>query len=375
MKKINMVDLKSQYNKIQNEIDTEVLKVIRSTAYVNGPIVNEFAADLAKYVGVKHVVPCANGTDSLLASLMAFDLQPGDEVITSTFTFIATAEVICLLGLTPVLVDILPDTFNLNYKEVEKAITKNTKAIIPVHLFGQCADMEPILEIAKKHNLYVIEDACQAIGSKYTFSDGTIKQAGNMGDTAGISFFPSKNLGCYGDGGAIFTNNDDLYKKLKVIVNHGMTERYYHDYIGINSRLDSIQAAILNVKLKYLDEYNLARKKVAEKYNNSFSNCKNITIPYISKNSTHVFHQYSILLENVDINKLQKELNSKCIPTGIYYPVPIHKQKAYKNKFHTNLPISEEICKKIISLPIHTEMDDEQINYITSNVLEFCENN
>ena len=375
MRKIQMVDLATQYQKLKKDIDDAVLNVVSSTAYINGPEVHAFAAELQSYLNVKHVIPCANGTDALQVIMMALDLKPGDEVITTTFTFIATAEVIALLGLTPVLVDVLPDTFNINPLELKKAITPKTKAIVPVHLFGQCADMEEILQIAKENNLFVIEDTCQAIGADYTFSDGTTKKAGTMGNAGAVSFFPSKNLGCYGDGGAVFTNDDKLAERLKVIVNHGMTVRYIHDFVGVNSRLDSIQAAILRIKLRHLDEFNNERRIAAEKYNKAFANCDKLITPQISKNSTHTFHQYTLVTKNVNTAELLKHINDNGIPAAIYYPIPLHHQKAYLDERYTNgmFPVSEALCKSVISLPMHTELDDEQIEFITRTVLEFIE--
>ncbi|MDL2227846.1 DegT/DnrJ/EryC1/StrS family aminotransferase [Bacteroidales bacterium OttesenSCG-928-K03] len=375
MRKIQMVDLASQYQKIKTEIDEAVLNVVSSTAYINGPEVQAFATELQDYLNVKHVIPCANGTDALQVAMMALELKPGDEVITTTFTFIATAEVIALLGLTPVLVDVLPDTMNIDPNKLKAAITPKTKAIVPVHLFGQCADMEEILKIAEEHKLYVIEDTCQALGAEYKFSDGTVKKAGTMGNAGAVSFFPSKNLGCYGDGGAIFTNDDELAARLKVVVNHGMTVRYIHDYVGVNSRLDSIQAAILRIKLRRLDEYNKARKIAAEKYNKAFAKCDKLVTPYISPNSTHIFHQYTLITKDIDRDALLKYINEKGIPAAIYYPIPLHHQKAYLDeRYKTGMfPVSEELCKTVISLPMHTELDDEQIEFITNSVLEFIE--
>ncbi|MCK9167999.1 MAG: DegT/DnrJ/EryC1/StrS family aminotransferase [Bacteroidales bacterium] len=373
MKKIQMVDLVGQYQKIKKEMDEAVLNVIGSAAFINGPEVNNFQNALAQYLGAKHVIPCANGTDALQVAMMALNLKPGDEVITSSFTFIATAEVIALLGLTPVLVDVLPDTFNIDPEAIRKAITPKTKAIVPVHLFGQCADMEEIMAIANEHQLHVIEDACQAIGAEYTFRDGSVKKAGTIGHVAGVSFFPSKNLGCYGDGGAIFTDDDALAAQLKVIVNHGMTVRYYHDYVGVNSRLDSLQAAVLRVKLNYLDEYTAQRQRAADYYNRAFADNAKITTPVISKNSTHVFHQYTLMLNHTDRDGLQKYLNDKEIPAPIYYPVPLHLQKAYIDPRYNegDFPVTEKLCKSVISLPMHTELDEEQLNYIATAVLDF----
>ncbi|MFO8068081.1 MAG: DegT/DnrJ/EryC1/StrS family aminotransferase [Bacteroidales bacterium] len=373
MKKIQMVDLKSQYQKIQKEIDEAVIDVIRSTQYINGPEVKNFQSEMENYLGVKNVIPCANGTDALQVAMMGLGLKPGDEVITSSFTFVATVEVIALLGLTPVLVDVLPDTFNIDPAALEKAITPKTKAIVPVHLFGQCADMEAISDIAKKHNLYIIEDNAQAIGADYIFKNGERKKAGTIGDVGATSFFPSKNLGCYGDGGAIFTNNDELAKELRVVVNHGMQVRYYHDSVGVNSRLDSVQAAILRIKLKHLDDYAAARQNAADFYDNAFANNPNLVTPKRSEFSTHVFHQYTLITKNIDRNKLQEYLMSKDIPAMIYYPVPLHMQKAYMDPRYKegDFPVTEMLSKSVISLPMHTELEQEQLEYITSSVLEF----
>jgi dTDP-4-amino-4,6-dideoxygalactose transaminase len=373
MKKIQMVDLKSQYEKIRTEVDKGIQEVIDSCAFINGPAVRDFQSDLEKYLDIKHVIPCANGTDALQVAMMALGLKPGDEVITVSFTFIATAEVIALLGFTPVLVDVEPDTFNISIDSLRKAITPKTKAIVPVHLFGQCANMEEIMEIAKENNLYVIEDACQAIGAEYIFKDGSRKKAGTIGHIGCTSFFPSKNLGCYGDGGAIFTNDDELAKQMRVVVNHGMVVRYYHDYIGVNSRLDSIQAAVLKVKLQYLDEYARARNYAASFYNRAFENHPKIKTPVTAPYSTHVFHQYTLVLTNVDRNELQSYLASKEIPAMIYYPVPLHMQKAYIDPRYKegDFPVTEKLCSSVISLPMHTELDDEQLKYITDSVLEF----
>lgn len=373
MKKIQMVDLKSQYQKIQKEIDEAVIDVIRSTQYINGPEVKNFQSEMENYLGVKNVIPCANGTDALQVAMMGLGLKPGDEVITSSFTFVATVEVIALLGLTPVLVDVLPDTFNIDPAALEKAITPKTKAIVPVHLFGQCADMEAISDIAKKHNLYIIEDNAQAIGADYIFKNGERKKAGTIGDVGATSFFPSKNLGCYGDGGAIFTNNDELAKELRVVVNHGMQVRYYHDSVGVNSRLDSVQAAILRIKLKHLDDYAAARQNAADFYDNAFANNPKLVTPKRSEFSTHVFHQYTLITKNIDRNKLQEYLMSKDIPAMIYYPVPLHMQKAYMDPRYKegDFPVTEMLSKSVISLPMHTELEQEQLEYITSSVLEF----
>jgi UDP-2-acetamido-2-deoxy-ribo-hexuluronate aminotransferase len=373
MKKIQMVDLIGQYQKIQPEIDQAVLDVIRSSAYINGPEVKAFQADLEKYLDVKHVIPCANGTDALQIAMMALGLQPGDEVITADFTYVATAEVIGLLKLSPVLVDVNADTFTIDPKAIEAAITPKTRAIVPVHLFGQCADMDAINAIAKKHNLYVIEDNAQAIGSNYKMKDGSTRKSGTISTVGCTSFFPSKNLGCYGDGGAIFTNDDELAKKIRMIANHGQSTLYYHDEIGVNSRLDSIQAAILRIKLRHLDEYAAARQKVAAYYDKAFANNPKVTIPKRFTNSDHVFHQYTLVLNGVDRNELRAYLASKDIPAMIYYPVPLHLQKAYRDPRYKegDFPVTEKLCASVISLPIHTEMTEETLNYICENVLAF----
>jgi UDP-2-acetamido-2-deoxy-ribo-hexuluronate aminotransferase len=373
MKKLHMVDLHSQYLKIASEIDDAVLNVIRSTAFINGPEVKNFQAEFEKYLNVNHVIPCANGTDALQIAMMALDLQPGDEVITASFTYVATAEVIALLKLKPVLVDVYPDTFDIDIEAMERAITPKTKAIVPVHLFGQCADMERIMDIAKKHNLYVIEDTAQAIGANYTFSDGTVKKAGTIGTVGCTSFFPSKNLGCYGDGGAIFLNDETLAKKIRMIANHGQSVQYYHDEIGVNSRLDSIQAAILRIKLPHLDGYAAARNKVADYYDNAFANNPKIKTPARAKNSDHVFHQYTLQLSGVNRQELRDYLAERDIPSMIYYPVPLHQQKAYTDPRYSDnaFPVTVELCKTVISLPMHTELDENQLKYITDAVLAF----
>ncbi len=367
-----MVDLKSQYKKIKEEINAGIQEVLDSTAFVKGGKVGEFQKSLENYLGIKHVIPVGNGTDALQIALMALGLKPGDEVITPTFTFIASVEVVALLGLTPVLVDVDSGTFNISIESVKKAITPKTKAIIPVHLFGQNADMEELMQLAKQHNLYVIEDACQSIGSVYTFSNGQKAQSGCMGDVGCTSFFPSKNLGCYGDGGAIFTNNDELAKKMRVIANHGMDVRYYHDVVGVNSRLDSIQAAVLNVKLKYLDDYIEARRLAAGYYDGAFAGNPKITIPARNPKSTHVFHQYTLKLNGADRNALQKALAEKGIPAMIYYPVPLHLQKAYKNERYKfgDFPVAERLCDCVLSLPMHTELEVEQLEFITECIFE-----
>jgi UDP-2-acetamido-2-deoxy-ribo-hexuluronate aminotransferase len=373
MKPIQMVDLKSQYEKIQTEIDTAVLEVIRSTQFINGSEVKKFQEELENYLGIKHVIPCGNGTDALQVAMMALDLKPGDEIITTSFTFVATVEVIALLGLTPVLVDVLPDTFNIDPESVKKAITSKTKAIVPVHLFGQSVDMKPLLDLAEEHNLYIIEDNAQAIGADYIFENGNRQKAGTLGIVGCTSFFPSKNLGCYGDGGAIFTNNDELAAKLRVIVNHGMVVRYHHDSIGVNSRLDSIQAAILRVKLKNLNDYAAARIKAADYYDQAFAGHPRIKTPARSKFSTHVFHQYTLVISDLDQFALQKYMGEKGIPAMIYYPVPMHMQKAYQDPRYKqgDFPVTEMLSKSVISLPMHTELDEEQLRYITHSLLDY----
>jgi len=368
-----MVDLLGQYENIQTEVDKAVIDVIRSTAFINGPAVKEFQEDLEKYLDVKHVIPCANGTDALQIAMMALGLKPADEVITATFTYVATAEVIALLGLTPVLVDVDPNTFCIDVGALERNITDKTKAIVPVHLYGQCANMEAIMEIAEKHKLFVIEDTAQAIGSEYTFSNGATTKSGTIGDIGCTSFFPSKNLGCYGDGGAIFTNDDELAKKMRMIANHGQSVRYYHDEIGVNSRLDTIQAAVLKIKLQHLDKYCEFRNNAANYYNSRFEDHPKIKVPFVDPKSTHVFHQYTLQLTGVDRDGLQKHLETKGIPSMIYYPVALHMQKAYASDRYKegDFPVTEELCKKVISLPMHTELDEDQLKYICDSVLEF----
>lgn len=374
MKKIQMVDLKGQYEKIKDTINYSVLEVIDTTAFINGPEVHAFQKELEEYLGVKHVIPCANGTDALQIAMMGLGLKPGDEVITADFTFAATVEVIALLQLTPVLVDVEPDTFNIDPEAIKRAITPRTKAIVPVHLFGQTANMDAIMEIAREHDLYVIEDNAQAIGANYHFKDGTTRKAGVLGDVGSTSFFPSKNLGCYGDGGAIFTNDDDLAHSIRGIVNHGMYERYHHDVVGVNSRLDSIQAAVLRAKLPKLDEYNKARQDAAKKYSKAFENVEGITSPFTSgEKDTHVFHQYTLKIAGGRRDALAKYLGEKGIPFGIYYPIPLHNQKAYKDERYReeDFPVTNQLVKDVLSLPMHTELDDEQIDYITGSIIEF----
>jgi len=374
MKKIQMVDLKGQYEEIKDTVNSSVLEVIDSTAFINGPKVHEFQKNLENYLGVKHVIPCANGTDALQIAMMGLGLKAGDEVITADFTFAATVEVIALLGLTPVLVDVEPDTFNIDIDAIKKAITRNTKAIVPVHLFGQCANMDAIMEIAKEYDLYVIEDNAQAIGATYTSANGKKQKAGTIGHVASTSFFPSKNLGCYGDGGAIFTNDDDLAHTIRGIVNHGMYRRYYHDVVGVNSRLDSIQAVVLNTKLPKLDAYNNRRKDAAKKYDEAFNGVENIVTPFRNGgDDNHVFHQYTLKITNGKRDALVEHLNNKEIPCGVYYPVPLHSQKAYQDSRYneTDFTVTNQLIKEVISLPMHTELDDDQITFITNTIIDF----
>ena len=368
-----MVDLVSQYERIQEEVDAAVLKVIRTSMFIGGPEVKSFQAEMEEYLGAKHVIPCANGTDALQIAMMALGLEPGDEVITPTFTYIATAEVIGLLRLIPVLVDVDPDTFCIDIEQMEQAITPNTKAIVPVHLYGQCANMEAIMAIAKKHDIAVIEDTAQAIGSDYTFSDGSVAKAGTIGTFGTTSFFPSKNLGCYGDGGAIFTNDDDLAVSARMIAAHGQSAQYIHDVIGCNSRLDAIQAAVLRIKLRHLDDYATRRLAVADKYDEAFASSDKIKIPGRNLNSTHVFHQYTLVLNGVDRDAMRLYVGEYGIPAMIYYPIPLHGQKAFENA-HFNkddFDVTDHLCANVFSLPIHTEMDPEIQDYIIKYVLEF----
>ncbi len=386
MKKIQMVDLGGQYEGIKEQVNLAITEVMETSAFINGPEVQTFQKDLEAYLGVKHVIPCANGTDALQIAMMGLGLQPGDEVITADFTFAATVEVIALLQLTPVLVDVEPDTFNIDIQAVENAITPKTKAIVPVHLFGQCADMETLMALAKKHNLYIIEDNAQAIGAEYTFKDGSKQKAGTIGHVGATSFFPSKNLGAYGDGGAIFTNDDDLAHTLRGVVNHGMYERYHHDVVGVNSRLDSIQAAVLRAKLPKLDGYCDARRAAARKYTAAFKGKENIVVPktinycdgVCDRNicdtcDCHVFHQYTLRITNGKRDALVKHLGEQAIPCGVYYPIPLHKQKAYADDRYNeaDFPVTNQLVKEVISLPMHTELDDEQIVYITDAVIKF----
>ncbi len=368
-----MVDLKGQYNKIKTEIDQAVISCLANTSFINGPAVKEFQLNLESYLGVKHIIPCANGTDSLQIAMMALDLKPGDEVICPAFTYVATAEVIGLLGLTPVMVDVDLNTFNLTASVVENAITSKTKAIVPVHLYGQSCDMEPIMKLAVKHNLYVIEDNAQAIGADYTFSDGRVAKTGTIGHIGSTSFFPSKNLGCYGDGGALITNNDELAKKMRMIANHGQEKKYYHKVLGCNSRLDTIQAAILNVKIKHLDLYSEARNAMALFYDSAFAEIDELEIPERQLNSTHVFHQYTLKVKNGKRNELQKYLSEKGIPSMVYYPLPLYKQEAFQQFVSADfkLDTTEKLCDEVLSLPIHTEMNIEHINFICNTIKFF----
>ncbi|WP_114758607.1 DegT/DnrJ/EryC1/StrS family aminotransferase [Flavobacterium sp. AG291] len=374
MKKIQMVDLKSQYDQIKDTVNASIQEVLDTTSYINGPQVHSFQKNLETYLDVKHVIPCANGTDALQIIMMGMGLQPGDEVITADFTFAATVEVIALLQLTPVLVDVEPDTFNISVEAIKKAITPKTKAIVPVHLFGQAANMEEIMTLATEHNLYVIEDNAQGIGANYKYADGSKKKTGVIGHAASTSFFPSKNLGCYGDGGAIFTNDDALAHTLRGIVNHGMYVRYHHDVVGVNSRLDSIQAAVLNAKLPLLDGYNVKRQEAAAKYSAALANHTNIITPVITgEQDSHVFHQYTLRIINADRDGLMQHLLDKGIPCAIYYPIPLHSQKAYADSRYneSDFPVTNQLVKEVISLPMHTELDDEQIKFITDSVIEF----
>ncbi|MCH6199257.1 DegT/DnrJ/EryC1/StrS family aminotransferase [Aquiflexum sp. LQ15W] len=370
MKKIQMVDLKSQYEKIKDEIDAAMQEVIDQAAFINGPHVRLFADDLKAYLNCKYVIPCGNGTDGLQVAMMALDFKPGDEVIVPAFTYIAAVEVIALLGLKPVFVDVDAATFQIDTSKIESKITDKTVAIVPVHLFGQCSEMEAILKMAQNHGLKVIEDAAQSIGSVYRFSDGTLAQSGTMGDIGVTSFFPSKNLGCFGDGGAMFTNDHDLAEKMRMISTHGQKKKYHHHSIGVNSRLDTVQAALLRVKLRYLNQYQNARNKVAEAYDKAFEANSHISIPKRILQSTHVFHQYTIKLKDVNREEFSKHLASFGIPTMIYYPVPTHLQLAYQNYGYRegDFPISEKLCKEVISLPMHTEMESEQLDLIIDSI-------
>lgn len=371
-----MVDLVSQYEKIKPAIDSAISEVIENAHFINGPEVTNFTEDLKDYLGVNHVIPCANGTDALQIAMMSLDLKPGDEVITPSFTYIATTEVIALLGLKPVFVEVNKDTFCVDAEAIERAITPKTKAIVPVHLYGQAADMNAIMSIAKKYNLFVIEDNAQAIGSDYHLTDGTVVKTGTIGDIGCTSFFPSKNLGCYGDGGAIFTNNEVLAQKIKMIANHGQSKKYYHDVVGCNSRLDTIQAAVLRIKLRQLDNYIDARREVADYYDAFFGPMEGVKIPFRSHDSKHVFHQYTLTLEGHNRDGLNEFLTEKGIPSMIYYPIPAHRQKMFESfgSGSLNLPVTDWLTERVISLPIHTEMQTEQLELITKIVAEYLKN-
>ena len=374
MKKIHMVDLQTQYKFIKTNVDAGIEQVLNSAQFINGPAVKSFQKNLESYLGVKNVIPCANGTDALQIAMMGLGLKPGDEVITADFTYASTVEVIALLGLTPVLVDVDPITFNINPESIEKAITKKTKAIVPVHLFGQVAQMEKIIQIAKKHGIFVIEDNAQALGANFTYSNGNKVKAGCIGDIGTTSFFPSKNLGCYGDGGAIFTDDDELAHLISGIANHGMYKRYYHDVVGVNSRLDSIQAVVLDEKLKHLDLYNKRRIESALKYSEYFENNPKIITPIIlGESDSHVFHQYTLKIIDSDRNALGAHLSKNNIPFGVYYPIPLHLQKAYKDKkyLEVDFSVTNKLINQVISLPMHSELDNEQIDFISNKVLEF----
>ena len=373
MRPIQMVDLTAQYRKIQEEIDQAVLDVVRSAAFINGPEVKKFEGELAQYLGVKHVIGCANGTDALQIAMMALDLRPGDEVITPSFTFVATVEVVALLGFKPVFAEVDRATFNIDPADIERKITPRTKAIVPVHLFGQSADMDAIMQLAKKHDLYVIEDNCQAIGSDHRSKDGSVRKTGTIGQIGVTSFFPSKNLGCYGDGGAIFTNDDAIAKRLRQICNHGSEIRYYHDVIGVNSRLDSIQAAILRVKLPHLDDYNEAREKAASFYDQAFADLEHVSIPLRSSFSSHVFHQYTLRISGGHRDGLREHLEKNGVPAMIYYPVPLHLQKAYEGYGirKGDLRVTEQLMDEVLSLPMSTELDNEQLTHITATVKSY----
>lgn len=381
MKKIQMVDLGGQYEGIKEQVDSSFSKILETSAFINGPTVHAFQKELEDYLGVKHVIPCANGTDALQICMMGLGLKPGDEVITADFTFAATVEVIALLQLTPVLVDVDSDTFNIDVKAIEKAITPRTKAIVPVHLFGQCADMDAIMALAKKHDLFVIEDNAQAIGATHTFNNGKKQKAGSIGHVASTSFFPSKNLGCYGDGGAIFTNNDKLAHTIRGIVNHGMYQRYHHDVVGVNSRLDTLQAAVLQAKLPKLDEYNRKRREAAKKYSKAFEGQEHLVTPKTVNDcqgicdtcDCHVFHQYTLKITNGKRDALVQHLNDNGVPCGVYYPIPLHRQKAYLDDRYNeaDFQVTNQLVQEVISLPMHTELEDEQIKFITDTVIDF----
>jgi dTDP-4-amino-4,6-dideoxygalactose transaminase len=373
MKEIQMVDLKTQYDRLRSEIDNAIFSVINTSAFIKGPDVRSFEEELQNYMGVKNVISCANGTDALYLAMMSLGLRPGDEVITTNFTFIATLETVALLGMKPVIVEPEAGNFNISPEGIRKAITPRTKAIVPVHLFGQCSDMEVIMKIAGEHGLFVIEDAAQATGADYFFSDGTVCKAGTMGNAGTTSFFPSKNLGCYGDGGAVYTDDDELAKKIRSIANHGMKLRYHYNDIGVNSRLDTIQAAILRVKLRYLDEFNASRKAVADFYDSAFAGCNGIIVPVREKYSSHIFHQYTIRVPDGRRDKLKQFLGENGIPSMVYYPGPLHLQEAYRflGYSETDFPVTSSLCREVLSLPVHTEMEQEQLEYITDKVLHF----
>ncbi|HBC77738.1 MAG TPA: transcriptional regulator [Bacteroidales bacterium] len=377
MRDIQMVDLKTQYERIRSEIDDAIFSVINSTAFIKGPGVKLFEEELQTYLGVKHVISCANGTDALQIAMMSLGLKPGDEVITTNFTFIATVEAVALLGLKPVIADPEPGNFNLSVKEIRNAITPKTRAIVPVHLFGQCSDMDGIMKLAREYDLLVIEDAAQATGTDYYFPDGTTKKAGTIGNAGTTSFFPSKNLGCYGDGGAVYTNDDELAGKLRSIANHGMKMRYHYNDIGVNSRLDTIQAEILRVKLRYLDQFNDARRAVADYYDKAFEGCSGIEVPVRESYSSHIFHQYTIRIENGKRDPLKRHLEENKIPAMIYYPGPLHMQEAYRYLGYreSDFPVTDKLCKTVLSLPIHTEMEKDQLDFITKTILNFFERN
>jgi UDP-2-acetamido-2-deoxy-ribo-hexuluronate aminotransferase len=377
MRDIQMVDLKTQYERIRSEIDDAIFSVINSTAFIKGPGVKLFEEELQAYLGVKHVISCANGTDALQIAMMSLGLKPGDEVITTNFTFIATVEAVALLGLKPVIADPEPGNFNLSVREIKNAITRKTKAIVPVHLFGQCSDMDGIMKLAREHDLLVIEDAAQATGTDYIFPDRTIRKAGTIGNVGTTSFFPSKNLGCYGDGGAVYTNDDELAIKLRSIANHGMKVRYHYNDIGVNSRLDTIQAEILRVKLKYLNQFNDARRAVADFYDKAFAGCTGIEVPVRESYSSHIFHQYTIRVKNGKRDDLKRYLEENKIPAMIYYPGPLHMQEAYRYLGYkeSDFPVTNNLCKEVLSLPVHTEMEQDQLDFICRKILYFFERN
>jgi dTDP-4-amino-4,6-dideoxygalactose transaminase len=373
MNEIKMVDLNGQYEKIKTEVDNAIHSVLDSASFIKGPEVKTFENALASYLGARRVISCANGTDALQIAMMALGLKPGDEVITTPFTFVATVEVVKLLGLKPVFADIEPGSFNIDTSDLENKITAKTKAIVPVHLFGQCSNMEALTNLAQKHGLYIIEDAAQSLGNNYIFSNGTRQKSGTIGHIGCTSFFPSKNLGTYGDGGALFTNDPLLADKLQAIVNHGMVERYHYDYVGVNSRLDTLQAAILNVKLKYLDQYNLSRQLAAEFYDNALGDLKGITIPVRLPYSTHIFHQYTLRVEGGKRDALKSHLEKSSVPAMIYYPLSLHLQKAYSDLGYKkgDFPVTEKACEEVLSLPMHTELDQDQLQFITERIIEF----